>query len=96
MYLDVCKSVHHHNSVNIVLFNQPPEVRLCRRQWHLCNDVIILSPEALVNIRKNTVNSAYKELIGTMKNQFLITGVPYKRTLNLFLAKDLGMKISFL
>ena len=67
MYLDVRKSVHHHNGVNIVLFNQTPEVRLCRRQWHLCNDVIILSPEALLNIRKNTVNSAYKELIGTQK-----------------------------
>ena len=28
------------------------------------------------------------------ENVFLITGVPYKRTLNSFLARDWGMKIS--
>jgi len=43
MYLYFRQTVHHHNSVNIVLFHKSPEVRLCRRQWHLCDDEFIPS-----------------------------------------------------
>ena len=42
-YLYFHQTVHHHNGVNIVLFNKSPEVRLCRRQWHLCDDEFIPS-----------------------------------------------------
>jgi len=42
-YLYFHQTVHHHNGVNIVLFNKPPEVRLCRKQWHLCEDEFIPS-----------------------------------------------------
>jgi len=47
MYLYFRQTVHHHNGVNIVFFNKTPEVRLCRRQWHLCDDKLVPSLVAL-------------------------------------------------
>ena len=40
-YLSLREIVHHDNGVNIVFFNEAPEVRLRCRQRHLCDDEFI-------------------------------------------------------
>jgi len=68
-YLGLWLIVHHHNDVDIVFFYETPEVRLCRRQRHLCDNELIL---ALITLQNTEVRLSFNKTYCAYKKEIYV------------------------